>query len=157
MIRFALIGLLACAACAVDHDPVQPAGDAGEDSAGPDLHLDLISFFVEIERGTRMSCPCHVRRGEYPSTEACMESVSFKDGWQECVMGVALPNSRQMGEALHCALDQLREQNDCVEPSECPDDALPECRVENMQCPKLDTSLITHVIEACHDAIMLWH
>jgi hypothetical protein len=164
--RWLLSLALACGCCGGDDQPAPSARDAGRDaaehedagaSAPPDLHFSVIAFLLEIERGTRMSCPCFVRRGDYTSTDDCVEQVSFKAGWQDCVMSVALDDSLEVRDALHCALAELRQQNDCVEPTACPDDALPVCRFERMQCAKLDPSVLTQVVDACHSSIMLWH
>jgi hypothetical protein len=169
--RLPLIFLWICAACGGDDQAAPPphaagheaadhddAGQAPSNSTPADAHFSVTAFLLEIERGTFLTCPCSVQRGEYPSMQDCVEKVSFKPGWQACVAGVELPGEEaDVSARLRCALAELQHRNNCLEPAPCTSTVMALCQADTLHCPKLDPGVLTAVIDVCHASVMLWH
>jgi hypothetical protein len=135
----------------------RPDADASADAAAQssELSAQLIEFLREIEREGSARCPCRVEAKEFASTQACLEAVSFKQGWEECVMLVPVPSGNE--EPLRCALEELRRRNACLAPAPCASETLTTCRAASINCPELDPEVLSRVLVWCRGKVMYFH
>lgn len=137
---------------AVERDGDDGALDDGSarSRAHPEFHFSLIALFLEVERGARAECPCWVQTGQFDSVEACIEMMSLRPGWQECVGELPLPDeSDDINDQLYCSLEQLKTVNDCVEAAECEPIAAGACRQLRLDCQTASQTFLSGVVNAC--------
>lgn len=131
------------------------AENADAAAQSSELNAQLIEFLREIEREGSARCPCRVEAGEFSSTEACVEAVSFEEGWERCAMLVPIPDGN--AEPLRCALSELRRRNECLAPSPCESQTLARCRAASIDCPELDAEVLSRVLVWCRGMLMFFH
>lgn len=148
-------------ATAMDADAVHHPNDASDasvadaGSSSSELNAQLIEFLREIEREGAARCPCRIEAGEFSSPEACVDAVSFKEGWEQCAMLVPVPDGN--AEALQCALSELRRRNACLAPAPCASETLTRCRAASINCPELDAEVLSRVLVWCRGMLMFFH
>lgn len=171
MNMFVLSVLLGCASCGEDQPAPGPgpakiadeprdteldAGPLDEDGGGPDVHLRLIALLLEIERLSLARCPC-LREGDEKTTQTCIDQVTFKAGWQDCVATLPVPeDGAEFRERLGCSLAEVRRRNDCYSPAPCSENVLANCREESLTCEPLENELLARVVKHCPRWIALF-
>ena len=166
--------LLACVSCGDDDDhetavtdagptkvdkPTDKELDAGGDDSedgGVSAHLRLIALLLELERFEQAECPC-LANGDAKSNKICLDQVTFKEGWQDCVADVPLPeDGDEFRERLRCTVAEVRRRNDCYAQKPCDRAALEKCRADMLDCTTVETELLARVVNKCSRSISLF-
>jgi hypothetical protein len=147
------------AAQAMSRDAGASGASAGEPApaAEADIHFAVITLLVELERSLEQRCPCEVEARQFPTMQACVDAVSFSQGWADCVNRVTLPDDAESREKLRCETIAFSTRTDCLATSPCTDDAVAECLRDKSGCGQLDLSVLNPVAMQCADAIALNH
>lgn len=156
------------AACATESDSPSPALDAGAELATdastreapvlgdpqpPDIHFSIIALLIEITRGFSERCPCQVEGGSFASVRECIDLVSLKPGWTDCVNRVEVPDTPRVREQLRCQIAALSQQADCLGAAMCTEEAFDECLKDTSGCEMIDLTVLNPVVLACADAL----
>jgi hypothetical protein len=133
------------------NDDGGPRADAAPAAgAQPEFHFRLIALFLEVERGARTECPCLLQAGKISSLQDCIDTMSLRPGWQECINQLPLPdNSEELNDQLHCSLEQLQKVNECVEAAQCEPEAQGACRQLTLDCQTASQPFLTGVVNTC--------
>jgi hypothetical protein len=131
---------------ATDASAPGPAGDE-------DASTLARALLMELDRGARISCPCKVQRGDFPSEPECIAAIGYRESDIECVGNSSAQVDRLTVRAmLACENKRARLRNDCHAAAACAEDAVSACDASQIECGPPDTEALTKVLADCPGA-----
>jgi hypothetical protein len=141
----------------VDDIPRQvPDARVDETSDTSALRKVLIEYLGQYDRWVNARCPCQVENGDFPSLKECVAKTGGGLGWAECAaVAVASDDSAVLRANLRCQTEESKLRNECLESASCDREVIAACAKDKLGCPQPSPHVLTRILYACPDAVLL--